>query len=102
MDEHALRERLSAEFGYPPKGAALVAAKLVRLVPPIAAAFEAWQQTGALPDLTVAGYSFQTILSEHGMQPIAAFLTLDWLARDPAAASASLRKGSDSVRRPGD
>lgn len=98
MDEHALRERLSAEYGYPPKGAALVAAKLVRLAPPIAAAFETWRQTGALPDITVAGYSFQTLLREHGMQPIAAFLTLDWLARDPAAASASLRKGHDSLQ----
>jgi hypothetical protein len=98
MEEHALSERLITEFGYPPKGAALVAAKLARLAPPVAAAFAGWWQTGTLPDLMVAGYSLLRLMDEHHMQPIAAFLTLDWLSRDPAAAGASLRKGHDVVR----
>ena len=43
-----------------------------------------------MPKLSIAGYTLQRLIDEHGMLPVAAFLTLDWLLRDPARATASL------------
>jgi hypothetical protein len=85
------------EFGYPADGARLVAEKLARCQPWIREAFCAWWEAGTLPNLTVEGYTAQTLIEKHRMQPIAAFLTLDWLAREPALATASLKKGRELV-----
>jgi len=45
----------------------------------------------------IEGYSMNRLLTEHNMTPIAAFLTLDWLMREPAIALASLNKGRESL-----
>jgi hypothetical protein len=49
--------------------------------------------------LDVHGLTVDTLQRQHGMTPIAAFLTLDWLSRDPEAALASLHKGHDHLGR---
>ena len=95
MDENELIPRLVAEFGYPPKGAQLVAQKLVNCTPQIKDAFEKFWQNGEMPLFEVEGYTFSRLADEHGMKPMAAFLTLDWLIREPKRAKASLRKGHD-------
>jgi hypothetical protein len=67
-------------------------------VPEVKDAFTTWWQDGTLPFLEVEDYSVSTLIEEHDMNPIAAFLTLDWLAREPHLAKKSLRKGHDYVR----
>ncbi len=89
--------RLMAEFGYPRAGAELVAQKLTHATEIVWHAFLSWWQTGTLPELDVADYSLSQLMREHGMNPIAALLTLDWLAREPEAAKRSLHKGHDQV-----
>ncbi len=87
--------RLMEELSYPPAGATLIIAKLRGAAPLIQEAFWQWWEDGILPDLTVAGITFQTLVTDHGMNPIAALLTIDWLIRDPNAALRSLKKGHD-------
>ena len=49
--------------------------------------------TGVIIRVTI-----QRLIEQHNMKPIAAFLTLDWLSREPEAAIASLKCGYDRVR----
>lgn len=98
FDAADLTSRLISEFGYPKTGAQRVAGKLVVCNPTVKAAFWHWWQTGTLDAaLEVEGYTLAQLMNEHGMKPIAAFLTLDWLAREPEAARASLARGHDRV-----
>ena len=59
---------------------------------------ETFLKKGTLDDLTVEGYSVTRLIKEHGMNELAAFLTLDWLKQEPEKAKASLARGSDWVR----
>ena len=91
-------KRLIDEFGYSEYGAQIVAKKLLPSVPEVKSAFFSWWQTGMIDnELEVEGYSVIRLLSEHDMTPIGAFLTLDWLFRDPSAAINSLEKGHDII-----
>lgn len=93
-----LLPRLMAEFNYPPKGAQIVADKLVACTSLIKEIFSHWWQTGELSNIQVEGYTIQQLIEQHSMKPIAAILTLDWLARDPVAAQASLKRKHDYVK----
>ena len=95
MDAKTLIPRLTSEFGYPPQGAQLVATKIAAFTPDIRESFATWWTTGNLPETEVAGYTLTKLMNEHSMKPIAAFLTLDWLAREPDKALSSLKKGHD-------
>ena len=46
-----------------------------------------------LPQIIIEGYSYKTLVENYGMKPIGAFLTLDWLIREPQKALTSLKKG---------
>lgn len=95
MDKDALIARLVAEFYYPPKGAALVADKILACAPDLQKAFTIWWEGGELPVVEVEGYTMERLMLEHGMNPFAALLTLDFLRREPQRALISLRKGHD-------
>jgi hypothetical protein len=92
-----LVERLTREWGYPASGAHVVADRMSRLEPAVLEAFRQWWSSGNLPELTMAGYTVAQLMQEHGLNPMAAFLTLDWLKREPGPARASLRRGHDLV-----
>jgi hypothetical protein len=89
-----------SEFGYPYKGAQLVAVKLEGSAPELRRAFLKWWEMGELPELGVEGFTVSQLIDQHHLNPIAAFLTLDWLIRQPEQAKAALRKGHDHVTRP--
>jgi hypothetical protein len=97
MNQEELLPRLISEFHYPPKGAQLVAEKLSVSKPEIQSAFLYFWNTGELPLIEVEGYTVKQLETEHGMKPIAALLTLDWLLREPEKAKASLKRGHDRV-----
>lgn len=98
MDQEEIRQRLQEEFGYPPQGAKVVATKLSVLVSPICEAFSEWWYSGAIPALEVQGYTVQRLADEQGLTPIAAFLTLDWLQREPDKALPIVKRGPERVR----
>ncbi len=97
LDEAELTQRLLNEFNYPEKGAQLIIKKLSNCQPEIKAAFNRWWQTGQLTSFAIENYTVQRLQKEHAMNPIAAFLTLDWLLREPETALTSLRKGHDKI-----
>lgn len=67
--------------------------KLEKLSPVIAKAFEQWINCKQTPDLCIEGYSYTELVHNWGMKPIGAFITLDWLIREPEKAKKSLKKG---------
>ena len=85
--------KLLKEENYPAHMTEATIEKLYKLQPIVADSFESWLNKGDLPDLEIEGYSYQILVNDYGMKPIGAFLTLDWLSRDPQKASLSLRKG---------
>ena len=92
MDRQILTKILADE-GYPAQMLESTIAKLNHLHPEIATAFITWLSEGKIPTLSVEGYSFATLTRNYGMSPVGAFLTLDWLQREPEKASAALKRG---------
>jgi len=90
-------KRLVREFGYADWHAPRVADDIASFALPIAEAFSRWWQTGELPTMDVEGYTAARLAAEWHLQPVAVFLTLDWLLRDPEQAVAALRRGYDHV-----
>jgi hypothetical protein len=85
--------KLLKEENYPTHMVDVTIEKLNKLQPIVLDNFEAWLNEGKLPNFEVEGYSYQVLVNDYGMKPVGAFLTLDWLCRDPQKASLSLKKG---------
>jgi len=85
----AMLPRLQNELGYSADGASAVSNRIIQARKGVQAAFWRWWWTGEMA-LTVEGYTPDRLVWDHGLTPIAAFLTLDWLLRDPDAAKISL------------
>ena len=99
MDKHTIIDELSTKYGYDFRGAVIVANKLEKLNPQLASLFMQWRQDGVIPQIEIEGFTIPRLITEHDMKPIAAFLTLDWLLREPLRAIASLKKGKDHIIR---
>jgi hypothetical protein len=93
---HDVAPRLVEEFGYRPAAAERVAQRLTSIDPVIRDAFWQWWQTGSLdPALEVEGYTVDRLMSEYGLNPVAAFSTLDGLKNAPQLTLDTLRRGFD-------
>ena len=96
--EAGLTELLTTKLDYAPADAARVTAELLVMQPPIRAAFMEWWKSGTLPDHPAyEGFNPATLAVQHGLNPPAAFLTLDWLATDPQTARKALSEGYDTI-----
>ena len=58
---------------------------------------EGYLTTGVEPELEVEGYSYADLRKNHGMTPLAALLTLNYLMKNPEKAKEALNKGHDFV-----
>ena len=67
--------------------------KIERLSPNIAEAFESWADERVEPTMEICGYSYEKLIKDFNMRPIGAFLTLDWLTREPEKATEALKRG---------
>lgn len=92
MDKTQITDLLR-EFNYPAHLAENTIEKIHNLHPEIAAAFENWCQTRNVPDVEIEGYSFSCLVNDYKMKPIGAFITLDWLKKDPDSALIALKRG---------
>ena len=87
---------LVAEFGYTEKRAEEVVQKLQKSDFAIQEAFEKWWLGKGLDEqLVVQGYTLQILVEKKGFNPMNAFLTMDWLIREPARAKRALSRGRD-------
>lgn len=89
-------EKLKAlllEEGYPTHMLENTIQKLLILQPQIKKIFNVWIETHNEPSLSIEGYSFNCLVQNYGMNPIGAFLTLDWLLREPEKAKKALQLG---------
>lgn len=92
MERNQIIEILKEE-AYPEYMIEQTANKLENLVPEIKDVFEQWHLDGAIPSITLEGYSYQDLVNLYGMKPVGAFITLDWLKREPEKAARALEKG---------
>jgi len=92
MERNQIIEILKEE-AYPEYMIEQTANKLENLVPEIKDVFEQWHFDGAIPSITLEGYTYQDLVNLYGMKPVGAFITLDWLKREPEKAARALEKG---------
>lgn len=92
MNEEQLYQLLIDE-GYPSHMMVQTINKLVNLSEPIKTSFENWYLSGELPVFELSGYTYQQLVSDFKMKPVGAFLTLDWLLREPYEAKIALSQG---------
>lgn len=59
----------------------------------IKAAFEEWVDSNVIPTIKIEGWSYNKLVEKFKMRPVAAFLALDWLTREPEKASKALKLG---------
>ena len=59
----------------------------------VSIAFKKWIIDHADPNITIEGYSYKYLVNTMKMQPIGAFITLDWLIRKPIKAKHALKQG---------
>lgn len=50
-----------------------------------------------ITDIAREGYTVKGLIKDYSMNPIAAYLTLDYLEKQPDEAKKSLKKGHDIV-----
>ncbi|MFA6184379.1 MAG: hypothetical protein WC682_04755 [Parcubacteria group bacterium] len=90
--------RLISEFSYSEKEARQAAQDLLKSDPKVKGAFDVWWDTGVFDDaLECEGYTLDKLIKEHSLMPVAAFLTLDWLIKEPEKAKRFLEKGYDMI-----
>ena len=92
MERNDIIEILKSE-GYPQFMLEKTADKVAAFQPIIAAAFESYCVEGIVPDIVIEGYDYNILVSEFSMKPVGAFITLDWLVREPEIAKEALKKG---------
>lgn len=56
-------------------------------------AFEKWIDGNETPSLEIEGWNYDKLVANFKMRPVAAFLALDWLIRDPEKAIKALKRG---------
>jgi hypothetical protein len=100
MQPDEIIPRLVSEFGYTEKNAERVAHNLQECTPVVQEAFEKWWRGEGLDaHLEVKGYTLKRLIEEYGLRPIAAFLDLDWLIREPEQALKALSRGYDVIKK---
>lgn len=55
--------------------------------------FEKWFDTKIFNEIIVEEHALSSLLKDHNMSGIAAFLTLDWLLKEPKIAKEALKHG---------
>lgn len=98
-DEKRWLKFLTEREGYDKASARSAAKKLVKLDARVKSAFEAWAETGIVKDVSISGADFtaRELMEQLGFQPVAAYLLMDWLIREPDAAKRALAGGADKV-----
>lgn len=82
---------------YPESKVGLLTSGFEKMSPVIRKSLEELLQTNNHLELNLLGYTVDRLINEHGMNEVAAHLTLDWIVREPDKALESLKRGHDFV-----
>lgn len=85
--------RILKEEGYPDFMIEKTADKIEAFSIAVAEAFDNWSKDKSQPNISIEGFTFTDLVTKWGMKPIGAFITLDWLLREPENAKNALIKG---------
>lgn len=91
-------DRLAAKGGYSQTEMAFLRPKVERLSGDLQSALEEWLLSDSIADIQVEGYSAKSLMENQRLEPVAAILTLDWLRREPEAASRAIERGYSDLR----
>lgn len=92
MDRTRIKEILVRE-NYPEFMLEPTIDKIERFTPEVKAVFNEWCSRNETPEFSVEGFSYKGLVIKWRMKPVGAFITLDWLIREPEKAKAALQKG---------
>lgn len=91
LNNKIVRDRLVNDFDCKESQVDGVVEKISKLAPDIYAAFESWLNTGVIKEVEVEGYTVSSIREKKkNMNIVGAYLTLDWLRREPQQAKFAL------------
>ncbi len=79
--------------GYPDYMLEQTADKVERMDERIKSAFEKWVDGNVIPTIEIEGWDYVKLVEKFKMRPVAAFLALDWLTREPEKAVKALKRG---------
>jgi len=91
-----LKDRIK-EYGFNDKQAQYTVSRLRRMDKQIKKSFGIWFTKGDLPEYSIENFTVADLINEVKMNPINAFLTLDWLKKEPDTAKKSLLLLKDRV-----
>ena len=92
MDRERIKKIL-AEEQYPEFMIEKTADKIEAFSIAVAEAFDNWSKDKSQPNISIEGFTFTDLVTKWGMKPIGAFITLDWLLREPGKAKKALNNG---------
>jgi hypothetical protein len=93
IDVNKLKAFLVEKYDYPAFMAEKTIDKVEKLDPLIYQEFERWLDSGEEPRTEIEGYSVKKLINKYKMNEVGAFLTLDWLKREPDEAKKALSRG---------
>lgn len=93
-----LNEKIKALNVYPEENIEMLAGKIGQVDEEIKEAILNWLDTGSEAEMTIEGIQYNDLKDKAGMNPIAAYLTLDWINREPVEAVAALLKEYPELR----
>lgn len=93
IDEKKLRDYLVEKCDYPAFMVERTIEKVKNLDLEIYNELEKWLDSGELSDIEICGYTVKVLIEKYKMTEVGAFLTLDWLKREPEEAKKALLKG---------
>lgn len=97
MIEPSLIVEKLKEMNYPESNIIPMVNELSNLSEKIVPDFLRWLSGETNISLSIEGFSFEELTEDHELNSIAAFLTLDWLDKEPEVAKPVINKGYDYV-----
>lgn len=96
IDPKLIRDKLT-EMKYRESNIIMLVNRLSNLSPQVEEQFLKWLSGEDEISLEIQDISFSELRKGHNLNPIASFLTLDWLVREPEKAISVIRRGHDMV-----
>lgn len=85
------------DLGYTERRAKRTISALRNMEPRIFEQFQIWFHTAKFPEEPLFGIQVKALCDKRGLDPVTAFLTVDWVAREPQTAKKALAFGYDTL-----